>query len=76
MKIRPILSFKLLGTDLSLKQGETYSADHATNQPDWEAKGLIFVIADANDNSILLERGDYEILPEEASPPVPCSTIP
>lgn len=34
---------KLLGTSLELKQNHVYRAVHAVNQPDWEAKRLVFV---------------------------------
>ena len=57
MKIKPLESFKLLGTQLSLVKGKGYSATPAANQPDWEEEGKIFV------NEILLVRGEYGVLP-------------
>lgn len=57
MKIQPKESFQQLGTQTKLVAGQTYDATHATNQPDWEAKGLIFVQPDG----MLLAKGDYTI---------------
>jgi hypothetical protein len=56
MKVKPNESYKLLGTSTTLDKNRTYNADHATNQPDWEERGLIFV------EEILLEKGEYEIV--------------
>jgi len=43
---------------MTLDSSRVYSAIHATNQPDWEKHGLIFV------DGFLLERGEYEIVKE------------
>ena len=62
-KVIPKLDYHLLGTDIKLKAGQTYQAVDATNQPDWKARGLIFVLLDANDQdgpSMLLERAEYD----------------
>lgn len=57
MKIVRINStMKLLGTSIAVEPGIYVSRD-ATNQPDWEEKGKIFV------REILLERGEYEDIP-------------
>lgn len=56
MKVKPILSFKLLGTSIQLDKNKTYTASHATNQPDWKEKGLVFV------DGVLLAKGEYEIV--------------
>jgi hypothetical protein len=56
MKVKPNESYKLLGTSITLDKNLVYDADHATNQPDWKERGLIFV------EEILLEKGEYEIV--------------
>jgi len=69
MKIIPHLNFHLTGTDYKLRlvAGNVYPAMPATNQPDHESRGLIFVPFDPADSefegdSILLENGDYTIV--------------
>jgi hypothetical protein len=59
----PARSFRLLGTDIALKAGVPHRAIDATNQPEWKAKGLLFVYENGSDmddcRSILLGRGEY-----------------
>jgi hypothetical protein len=62
----PNESYHILGTDLRVKQGVAYHAVPATNQPDYEAKGKVFiesrvdgVIDDAPCHGVLLEKGEY-----------------
>ncbi len=43
---------------MTLDSNKVYNAVHATNQPDWEKYGLIFL------DGFLLERGEYEIVAE------------
>jgi hypothetical protein len=43
MRVRPLGNYELLGTEIKLDKTKVYDAVLATNQPDWEAKGLIFV---------------------------------
>lgn len=69
MKIRPLLAFHAVGMPHTLRLNPSliYPAIHATNQPDWKAKGKIFVSYDPADtmregDSILLENGDYTII--------------
>jgi hypothetical protein len=64
MIIKPQESFRLLGTSIRLDSGKTYQAINATNQPDWESKGLVFVLVDGDIDgaSFLLEKGEYEIV--------------
>jgi hypothetical protein len=67
MIIQPKDDFRLLGMGYNLPmldKTRTYDARPATNQPDWEAKGKIFVSFHSltEEPSILLERGDYEII--------------
>jgi hypothetical protein len=52
----PKSDFELAGTDIVIKKGVPYAAVLATNQPDWEKDGKVFV------NDILLARGDYDAL--------------
>ena len=56
MQVKPLHNYKLLGTSIVLDCKKTYDATPATNQPDWEEKGLIFV------DGILLEAGEYLIV--------------
>lgn len=62
MKAKPLHNYKLLGTDIVLDARKTYSFSHATNQPDWKEKGLIFIHEREDDPvGVLLERGEYLI---------------
>lgn len=66
MKAKPLHNYKLLGTNIVLDCTKTYSFSHATNQPDWEEKGLIFIHERddraGNPVGVLLERGEYLIV--------------
>jgi hypothetical protein len=64
MTIQPKLDFRLLGTDWTLDHTQTYKATPATNQPDWQEKGKVFVSFDNNgqEPSILLDRSEYKII--------------
>jgi hypothetical protein len=63
MKAKPLHNYKLLGTDIVLDVRKTYGFSHATNQPDWEEKGLIFIHERKYDPvGVLLERGEYLIV--------------
>jgi len=59
----PKLSYYQLGTDIKLEAGVPHRAEDATNQPDWKAKGLLFVHENGSDlddcRCILLGRDDY-----------------
>lgn len=61
MQIRTYSDFKLLGVGYG-EQAEfpkgKYSAVQATNQPDWKAKGKVF-IENKSGTSLLLESPDY-----------------
>ena len=56
MNIRPLLDYKLLGTGITLDSTRIYKAEPATNQPDYEALGLVFC------DSVLLGRDEYEVI--------------
>ena len=58
MKIKPNENYKLMGTYpvITLDKNKVYDGIIATNQPDYEEKGLVFC------GDILLERGEYEVV--------------
>ena len=60
MKVRPKKDFKMMGASDTLDKTRAYKATKATNQPNWEAKGLIFV------DNFLLSKDDYEVVGEES----------
>lgn len=67
MIIQPKDDFRLLGMGYNLptlSKNKHYTARPATNQPDWQEMGKVFVSFDddSDEPSILLERGDYEII--------------
>jgi hypothetical protein len=62
MKVRPFEDYWLMGTEFKLDSTKVYDATHATNLPDWETKGKIFVYEDEDGPSIVLENGEYEIV--------------
>ena len=53
MKIKPNESYHLMGTSITLDKNKVYEGIIATNQPDYEEKGLVFC------GDILLARGEY-----------------
>ena len=63
MKIQMLSNVTLLGTypAWTFHKGRQYRAVHATNQPNWKEKGLIFA-QKANRESILLEKADYKVV--------------
>ena len=69
MRVRPKMNFKMMGTSDTLDKTRAYKATKATNQPDWEAKGLVFI------GNFLLSTDDYEVVGEESKVPLnfrPC----
>ena len=58
MVVRPKKNFKYIGwaTTEALDKTRNYWATKATNQPDYEAKGLIFI------GNFLLSKDDYEVV--------------
>ena len=60
MRVRPKMNFKMMGTSETLDKTKAYKAIKATNQPDWKAKGLIFV------GNFLLSTGEYDVVTEES----------
>ena len=61
MRVRPLENYKLLGTDIKLDKTKVYNAVHATNQPEWEDRGLIFV-DDDHHFGFLLSKEDYVVV--------------
>ena len=55
MKIKPNENYQLMGTYpvITLDKNKVYDGIIATNQPDYEEKGLVFC------GDILLARGEY-----------------
>ena len=66
MKIKPTQSFKLIGSQVELIEGNVYDAIPATNQPNYEKNESIFAgdISEHSSNNILLHKGEYEIVDE------------
>ena len=64
MKVRPLESYRLMGTAIVLDITRTYTASHAVNQPNWKEKGLIFVHESDDEDcvGILLSEGEYVIV--------------
>lgn len=56
LRIKPRLDYQLLGATSHLLHTRTYSARYASNQPNWEREGKIFV------KDMLLVRGEYKII--------------
>ena len=58
MVVRPKKNFKYIGwaTTETLDKTKNYWATKAINQPDYEAKGLIFI------GNFLLSKDDYEVV--------------
>ena len=64
MKIRLKHTVTLHGTYpvLTFHKGRIYSAIPATNQPEWQARGLVFVFRKAApDASMLINSSDYSL---------------
>lgn len=56
MKVKPLMNYELLGTEIKLDKNTVYKAIPATNIPGWKEKGLIFV------NEVLLAKHEYKIV--------------
>ena len=68
MKVRPKESYKVLSTEISVTAGTVYDAVPATNQPDYEKDGKIFITNAEGDSTViglLLVRGEYETVKGE-----------
>ena len=62
MIVRPKKNFRHISwaTTETLDKTKAYKATRATNQPNWEAKGLIWV------DNFLLGTGEYDVVTEES----------
>jgi hypothetical protein len=62
MRVRPKLAYRHANypSNTALDPARVYDAEIATNQPDYEAKGKIFVQGPNGAPAMLLERGEYE----------------
>ena len=68
--VRPRSDFKLMGSGLSLSATKTYTAIDAINQPNWESRGLIFIIDAEGDDpenplGVLLDQHDYVVIDDD-----------
>lgn len=65
IRVRPRNDFKMLGTRIQVSKDKIYDAIHATNQPNWESRGLVFIInaeGDTTELGFLLDSTDYEMI--------------
>jgi|DEB0MinimDraft_4_1074332.scaffolds.fasta_scaffold89992_2 hypothetical protein len=60
MTIQTNCDFKLLGTDQKFPAGK-YRAINATNQPNWQERGAVFIV-NANGCDLLLDSEDYTVI--------------
>ena len=73
--VRPIMDFKLLGTRIVLDMEKNDFAIDATNQPDWEEEGKVFLQIESDGSpaerddiyadGFLLSEEDYELIEDE-----------
>lgn len=66
--VRPRSDFKLMGSGLSLSATKTYTAIDAINQPNWESRGLVFVLdaeGDTGNIGFLLDQHDYVMVDDD-----------
>jgi len=65
MRVRPLNDFKMLGSGIQVSKDKIYDAVHATNQPNWESRGLVFIQnaeGDTTELGFLLDSTDYEAI--------------
>ncbi len=63
--VRPRSDFKLMGSGISVSSSKTYTAIDAINQPNWESRGLVFVLdaeGDTGNIGFLLDKHDYVVV--------------
>ena len=63
--VSPRSDFKLMGSGISLSSSKTYTAIDAINQPNWESRGLVFVLdaeGDTGNIGFLLDKHDYVVV--------------
>lgn len=65
MKVKPNENYCMLGTDVRLDKNRIYDAETATNQPDYDEKGKIFVLLpERGDDGFMLKSGEYTVIAE------------
>ena len=65
MRVQPLNNFRMLGTQIHVSKDKVYDAIHATNQPNWKERGLIFIVGaegDSTDLGFLLDKTDYTVV--------------
>ena len=65
MRVQPLNDFRMLGTQIHVSKDKVYDAIHATNQPNWKERGLIFIVGaegDSTDLGFLLDKTDYTVV--------------
>ena len=65
MRVKMLLTVRVLGTEIQLQKDEICEADWATNQPDYEEKGLVFVRDSVRQEDVLCMLDDECVLIEE-----------
>ena len=63
MRVTPLNDFKMLGTRIRVSKDKIYDAIHATNQPNWESRGLVFIMnaeGDTTELGFLLDSTENE----------------
>ena len=66
--VRPRSDFKLMGSGISVSSSKTYTAIDAINQPNWESRGLVFVLdaeGDTGNIGFLLDQHDYVVVDDD-----------
>jgi len=69
MRVQPLNDFRMLGTQIHVSKDKVYDAIHATNQPNWKERGLIFIVGAEGDLigeplGFLLDKTDYMVVSE------------
>ena len=69
-RVKPRNTFRFLGTRLSVMESKTYTAIDAINKPNWESRGLVFIIDAEGDDpenplGVLLDQHDYVVIDDD-----------
>lgn len=56
IRVRPLLDYHLVGTNVKVSRKTIYVATIASNIPDYKERGLVFV------KGILLDRSEYRVI--------------
>ena len=66
--VRPRSDFKLMGSGISVSSSKPYTAIDAINQPNWESRGLVFVLdaeGDTGNIGFRLAQHDYVVVDDD-----------